>query len=84
MVPGEDVAATLGLSFALAAHPEIANVLNLITLQQGEDMVVVVKARLNAPASALALVEAINRCELAVRSEFPEIRSVFFEPDLSV
>ena len=28
------------------------------------------------------LVEAINRCEAAVRAEFPEVQWLFFEPDV--
>ena len=33
-------------------------------------------------ALGMALVEAINRCEHALRVEFPDVRWLFFEPDL--
>ena len=32
--------------------------------------------------SAPALVEAINRCERALRAAFPQVRWLFFEPDV--
>lgn len=71
-----------GLQRFLAARPEVAEVLHLITLQNGEDLVVAVKARMRETASATALVEAINRCEAATRAAFPEVRWLFFEPDV--
>ena len=65
----------------LIAREEIAEVLNLITLQNGADVVVAVKARMTERVSAPALVEAINRCERALRAAFPQVRWLFFEPD---
>ena len=66
----------------LVARGEIAEVLNLITLQNGADVVVAVKARMTENVSAPALVEAINRCERALRAAFPQVRWLFFEPDV--
>ena len=140
VVLGEDVAATLGLSFALVAigvstltgnpfydalgsmaigvllvivaifigvevksllvgqsadpavrkeitrflndREEIAEVLNLIAMQHGADVVVALKARMTEKTSASALIAAINRCEVALRHAFPQIRWLFFEPDV--
>ncbi|MCR4297424.1 MAG: cation diffusion facilitator family transporter [Gallionella sp.] len=65
----------------LMAREEITEVLNLITLQNGADVVVAVKARMTGIDSAPALVAAINRCERALRAAFPEVRWLFFEPD---
>ena len=65
----------------LNEREEIAEVFNLITLQNGDDVVVAVKARMQEIASATALIHAINRCEQALRAEFPEVRWLFFEPD---
>jgi cation diffusion facilitator family transporter len=65
----------------LMAREEIAEVLSLITLQNGADVVVAVKARMTERVSAPALVEAINRCERALRAAFPQVRWLFFEPD---
>ena len=65
----------------LNARAEVAEVFNLITLQNGADVVVAVKARMADYPSAPALIDAINRCERALRAEFPEVRWLFFEPD---
>ncbi len=65
----------------LIARKEVAEVYNLITLQNGDDVVVAVKARMTESDSAAALIAAINRCEAALREEFPQVRWLFFEPD---
>ena len=67
----------------LQERDEVAEVYNLITLQNGADVVVAVKARMTERVSALALVDAINRCEHALRTEFPDVRWLFFEPDVT-
>jgi len=66
----------------LLAREEVAEVLNLITLQNGADVVVAVKARMTESVSAPALVDAINRCERDLRAAFPQVRWLFFEPDV--
>ncbi|MCJ7838496.1 MAG: cation diffusion facilitator family transporter [Burkholderiales bacterium] len=65
----------------LMAREEIAEVLNLITLQNGADVVVAVKARMTERNSAPVLIAAINRCERTLRAAFPQVRWLFFEPD---
>ena len=50
-----------------------------ITLQNGADVVVAVKVRMREEVSAPALISAINTCE---RAQFPEVRWLFFEPDV--
>ncbi len=67
----------------LEARPEVDRVFNLLTLQLGEEVMVAVKARMHETASGLELVRAINRCEVALREEFPQIEWSFFEPDIS-
>ena len=69
------------LRFLNARH-EVAEVLNLIALQNGADVVVAVKVRMREQVSAPALVAAINSCERALRAQFPEVRWLFFEPDV--
>jgi len=64
------------------SRPEVAQVLNLITLQMGGDVMVSVKARMEPVASDRALIEAINEVERAMKAQFPDIRWSFFEPDL--
>jgi cation diffusion facilitator family transporter len=66
----------------LENRPEVAQVLNLITLQMGQDVMVSVKARMEPLASDRALIEAINTVERAMKAQFPDIRWSFFEPDL--
>jgi hypothetical protein len=41
-----------------------------------------VKARMATQPSDIALVEAINRVEARVRERFPQVRWIFFEPDI--
>ncbi|MFP7756149.1 cation diffusion facilitator family transporter [Thermodesulfobacteriota bacterium B35] len=67
----------------LEERPEIDRVYNLLTLQLGEDVMVAVKARMRDTTSGLELVQAINRCEAAMRKRFPQIEWSFFEPDIS-
>ena len=67
----------------LSQRPEIEHIFSLITLQLGTDIMVAVKARMGEKEGALALIEAINRCEADLRLAFPEIRWIFFEPDVT-
>lgn len=63
-------------------RPEIGNVINLITLQLGNDVLVSVQAEMREEQSAKALALQINEVERALKREFPEIRWSFFEPDV--
>src|SRR5574337_485399 len=65
----------------LESRPEIAQVLNLITLQMGPDVMVAVKAQMHPVASDGALIDAINTVEAAMKAEFGDVRWSFFEPD---
>lgn len=67
----------------LGGRKEIARVLELITLQQGADVVVAVKAQMNADASPRAMIDDIGRCEAAFKAAFPQVRWVFFEPGIA-
>jgi len=66
----------------LIEREEISEVLNLITLQHGADVVLAVKARMTENVSAPVMIEAINGCERALRVAFPQVRWLFFEPDV--
>ena len=66
----------------LAARPEISRVLNVITVQLGNDAMVSVQAQMREAGDAIAMVQAINAVERGMKSNFPEIRWSFFEPDL--
>ena len=63
-------------------RPEIGNVISLITLQLGNDVMVSVQAEMHEEQSAKALALQINDVERALKREFPEVRWSFFEPDI--
>ena len=75
-----DVQTETRLREFLQARDEVKKVYKILTLQLGASLMVAVKAGMTAH-SAAELVEAINRCEQALRAEFPEIQWLFFEPD---
>jgi cation diffusion facilitator family transporter len=66
----------------LHSRPEIAEILNLISLQMGPDVMVAIKARMVPLASDRQLIDAINVVEAAMKVQFPDIRWSFFEPDI--
>ena len=70
------------LQSLLASQAAVERVYSLITQQLGRDLMVAVKARMRPMASDVALIEAINAIEAEVRREFPQVRWIFFEPDL--
>jgi cation diffusion facilitator family transporter len=65
----------------LQARGEVEEVLNLLTLQLGDRVMVAIKARMIDPGSATALIDAINLVEAAFRRQFPDVQWLFFEPD---
>ena len=65
----------------LKNRPEVAEVLNLITLQMGPDVMVAVKARMVPITSDRKLIDAINVVEAAMKAEFGDVKWSFFEPD---
>jgi len=67
----------------LATQPEVEQVYNLLTQQLGSEIMVAVKARMKPQHSDVDLIGAINRVERSLKDAFPEVRWVFFEPDLA-
>ena len=65
----------------LNEQPEVDKVLNLLTLQLGEDMMVAVKARMASAGSEQQMVANINRCEQTLKTAYPQVQWLFFEPD---
>jgi len=63
--------------------PEVRGVISLITLQWGKDVVVAVQAEMIDYASGRAMVDAINGIEADLQACFPQVKWVFFEPDLA-
>jgi cation diffusion facilitator family transporter len=70
------------IKMALEARPEIDQVLNLITLQLGPQIMVAVKAKMKKAGSVDQLVDNINTCESSLKKINPAIQWVFFEPDI--
>ena len=66
----------------LSEAPEIIELYNLLTQQLGSEIMVAVKARVQPQGSEVALIEAINRVEAGFRAAFPQVRWMFFEPDV--
>ena len=67
----------------LTDAPEVIELYNLITQQMGSDVMVAVKARMRPQGSEVALIDAINRVAEGFRSAFPQVRWIFFEPDVA-
>jgi len=66
----------------LEAQPDVAKVFNLLTQQLGSEVMLAVKAQMSPQTSDVALVDSINRVEKGLRDAFPELRWIFFEPDV--
>lgn len=66
----------------LEAQPEVSKVFNLLTQQLGGEIMLAVKAQMAPQPSDVALVEAINRVEKGLKAQFPDVRWIFFEPDV--
>jgi len=63
----------------LEQRPDVARVFSLITLQLGNDLMVAVKAQLNQ--SSAEKEDVINGIERELKSQFPQVKWSFFEPD---
>jgi cation diffusion facilitator family transporter len=63
------------------ARPEIRELYNLITMQLGPEIMVVVQAGMDPTLRAAELVTQINAIEVDLHRAFPEVRWSFFEPD---
>ena len=66
----------------LLARAEIRSIINMITLQWGRDVVVAVQAEMIEYPSGRAMVDAINVVEADLQATFPQVRWVFFEPEV--
>jgi cation diffusion facilitator family transporter len=83
MITGESAEAETehAIRAFLKARTEVAEVYSLLTLQLGEGIMLAVKARMAESARAGALVDAINQVEADLRTAFPAVQWMFFEPD---
>jgi cation diffusion facilitator family transporter len=67
----------------LRARSEITGIISLITLQWGKHVVVAVQAEMIEYASGREMIDAINIIEDDLQRTFPQVRWVFFEPDIA-
>lgn len=79
---GAEPAVAAEIRAFVQARPEVDGLYNLLTLQLGDDLMVAVKARMVNYDSPQEMIEAINRCEAAMKEAFPQILWSFFEPDI--
>jgi divalent metal cation (Fe/Co/Zn/Cd) transporter len=65
------------------AQPEVERVVNMLTQQYGDYIMVALKVKMKRTASDLELVAAINDIEERMQRKFtsPELKYSFFEPD---
>jgi cation diffusion facilitator family transporter len=84
MIVGESASPEVraGIEAHLRARVEIRGIINMITLQWGRHVVVAVQAEMIDYASGRAMVDAINVIEADLQAAFPQVRWVFFEPDV--
>ncbi|MDE1179692.1 cation transporter [Paraburkholderia sp.] len=84
MIVGESASPEVrrGIEAHLRARPEIRSIMNMITLQWGKEVVVAVQAEMIDYPSGRAMVDAINIIEADLQETFPQVRWVFFEPDV--
>lgn len=66
----------------LNSNSEIDTVYNLLSLQMGDDVMVAVKAKMIETESAGKLIEDINQCEARFKEKYPQVKWLFFEPDV--
>ena len=66
----------------LRSQPPVEEVLELLTLHMGSDVMVAVKAKMRPQGDLSALVDAINGVETAFKERFPQTQWIFFEPDV--
>ena len=65
----------------LVERPEIAELLHLITLQQGNEVLVSIHARMHQVRDGETMLREIDQVERALKAQFPVVRWSFFEPE---
>lgn len=86
LITGESVSPALRREIRafVEAQPEVERVVNMITQQFGDYIMVALKVKLKRMESDIALVSAINEIEERMQKKFvrPQLKYSFFEPDL--
>lgn len=83
MITGESAAPEVNAAIKthIEAHPHVDHVINLITLQWGEQLMIAVQAKMQPQSSDRALIDAINEVEASLQQQWPQAKWCFFEPD---
>ncbi|MDE2430682.1 MAG: cation diffusion facilitator family transporter, partial [Burkholderiales bacterium] len=83
MITGESAAPEVNAAIRkhIESHAQVEEVVNLITLQWGEQLMIAVQAKMQRQASDQALIDAINEVEASLQSTWPQAKWCFFEPD---
>ncbi|MGD2119904.1 MAG: cation diffusion facilitator family transporter [Chromatiales bacterium] len=86
LITGESASAEVrkGIRDYITNHTTVDEVLELITLQWGNNVIVIVKARMSEMCmgdSARQLVENINEVERGIKQLYPQCMKIIFEPD---
>ena len=83
MITGESAAPEThaAIKAHIEARPEVERVINLITLQWGEQLMIAVQAKMQPQRSDTALIDAINQVEESLQLRWPQAKWCFFEPD---
>ena len=84
MITGESAAPEVRVAIRshIEACAEVDSVINLITLQWGNQLMIAVQAKMHPQPSDKALVDAINAVEASIQQHWPQAKWVFFEPDV--
>jgi len=77
-----DAATTAKITNFLEARPEVAEILNLITIQLGPQIMLTVKAKMTKVDTVEQLIANINTCEMELKKAIPAVQWSFFEPDV--
>jgi cation diffusion facilitator family transporter len=83
MITGESASPEIhaAIKVHIEARPEVQRVINLITLQWGDQLMIAVQAKMEPQSSDVALVNAINAVEDSLQKSWPQAKWCFFEPD---
>jgi cation diffusion facilitator family transporter len=84
MITGESASPEMqaAIMATINSHKDVECVINLITLQWGEQLMVAVQAKMRPQPSDRALIDAINEVEDCLQAQWPQIKWCFFEPDI--
>ena len=77
-----DAITTAQIRKLLESRQEVEEILNLITIQLGPQIMVAVKVKMATVDTVEQLIANINTCEVELKKAIPAIQWSFFEPDV--